>query len=644
MFKWNLRGKTLAGYLAVVFLIVIVGIISIVQSGSLGKKVEYLTKEVAAKVQLAGEIESTILSMQTSVEKFIYQYREEDNRAAEMYIEKVIEVIGKADGVIKTPEQAKIIKEINYLTNEYIDKYRKVVIRYKTLNVNRRNLSSEGRNIQKKLEVFYKRQQLAVVRNFMAARIDLESYIAYNDSLYSDRAKKLLSEILKMIGEKPSKSLEGIKFSIEDFKDDFEGLVLVTAKMDQEVKKTILPLAPRIASLSKKISSKGWNEMEVSRVEVDKKVEATRSAIIAFLIIAIGVALVIGYFSSNQIIKPISKVVNGLKDIAEGEGDLTTRLNVQRNDEVGELARWFNTFIDKLQGIIRDVTQNAETMTMSSAELSALSSQMAEGTENMSGKSNTVATAAEEMSSNMTYVAAAMEEASANISMVANATEQMTSTVSEIAMNSEKGRFITGEAVSQAQNASDSIDRLGHAAMEIGKVTETITDISEQTNLLALNATIEAARAGEAGKGFAVVANEIKELARQTASATGEIRKRIEGIQSSTQGTVTEIKNISEVINNVNEIVTTIATAVEEQSATTKDIAGNVTQASQGLQEVNENVAQSSTVASEIARDISDVNQSSNEMSNSSSQVKLNATNLSKLAEELKEKVGQFKV
>lgn len=234
MFKWNLRGKTLAGYLAVVFLIIIVGIISIVQSGSLGEKVEYLTKDVAAKVQLASEIESTILSMQTSVEKFIYQYREEDNRAAEMYIEKVIDVIEKADGVIKTPEQAKILEEVNYLTNEYIDKYRKVVIRYRALDVSRRNLSSEGRDIQKKLDKFHKRQEIDAIKNFMAARLDVESYIAYNDSLYSDRARKILSETLKMIDGAPSNSMENIKFSIEDFKDDFEGLVSVTDKMDQE--------------------------------------------------------------------------------------------------------------------------------------------------------------------------------------------------------------------------------------------------------------------------------------------------------------------------------------------------------------------------------------------------------------------------
>ncbi len=347
---------------------------------------------------------------------------------------------------------------------------------------------------------------------------------------------------------------------------------------------------------------------------------------------------------SNSVTRPISRVVAGLKDVAEGEGDLTSRLEVKSRDEVGELAYWFNTFMEKLQGMIKNIAGNADTLSKSSSELSNLSEQVSEGSEQMSSKANSVASSGEEMSSNMGSVAAAMEEASTNISVVASSAEEMTATINEIAQNSEKARNITGEAVSRAQDASGKVDELGTAAQEVGKVTETITEISEQTNLLALNATIEAARAGEAGKGFAVVANEIKELARQTAEATHEIKEQIGGIQNSTAGTVKEIEEILKVINDVNEIVSTIATAVEEQSVTTKEIAGNVAQASQGIQEVNENVAQSSAVSTEIAKDIAEVNQTTSEISNSSSQMRLNAKELSKLANELKEMVSRFKI
>ena len=313
-------------------------------------------------------------------------------------------------------------------------------------------------------------------------------------------------------------------------------------------------------------------------------------------------------------------------------------------DELDKMAAWINTFVTRVASIIKNIAKDSEILNNSSADLSSLSAQMSGGAENMAGKSNTVAAAAEEMSSNMNSVAAAMEEAATNVGMVATAAEQMTSTINEIAQNSEKASSITGEAVVQTQSASNKVDELGGAAREIGKVVETITEISEQVNLLALNATIEAARAGEAGRGFAVVANEIKDLARQTAEATLEIKGEIGAIQGATIATVSEIDQISKIINDVNEIVTIIATAVEEQSATTKEIAGNVAQAAQGIQGVNENVSTSSVVASEIAEEITGVNQSASEMSHSSGQVAMSAEELAVMAKKLNEMVGKFRV
>ena len=363
-----------------------------------------------------------------------------------------------------------------------------------------------------------------------------------------------------------------------------------------------------------------------------------------FVPIGIGVMIANFVFMGKTIVARVNKVVDMLKDIAQGEGDLTRRIPASSADEVGQLGHWFNLFAEKIQGIIKTIASNAKTLNDASAELSKLSDQMTTGADNMSGKSNTVAVSAEEMSGNMTAVSATMEQSSTNVNVVATAVEEMTSTVNEIARNSENARSITGEAVSQAKTASDRVQDLGKAAVDINKVTEVITEISEQTNLLALNATIEAARAGEAGKGFAVVANEIKELARQTAQATQEIKKKIDGIQDSSSGTISDIDRIVTVINKVNDIVTAIASAVEEQSVATKEIAGTVAQTAEGIQEVNRNVAQSSQVSEEIAKDIADVNVSAGEMSNSSSQVSLSAQELSKLARQLNALVGKFRV
>lgn len=384
--------------------------------------------------------------------------------------------------------------------------------------------------------------------------------------------------------------------------------------------------------------------IETKESAISESLSAQRnSLIIAILLILLatsgGLAWVV-----QRITKPIRHTGIMLKDVAEGEGDLTHRLDVKTKDELGEMAHWFNIFIGNLQKIVHQVVDNAKRIGNSAVSLAGISDQMNEGAEQTSGKANSVAAAAEQMNANMVTVAAAMEEANTNISLIATAAEEMTATIAEIAKNSEKGNAIVDQAVSQAQVVSKKVAELGRAAQKIGNVTETITEISEQTNLLALNATIEAARAGEAGKGFAVVANEIKELAKQTAMATEQIKSQISGIQGTTEETVTEITEISDIINNVSEIVTTIVTAVEEQSVTTQEIADSVGQASQGTQEVSQNVAQSSNVSKDIARDIAEVHQSADEISTSSSQVKLSAEEVADLAKTLNQLVGRFKV
>lgn len=397
---------------------------------------------------------------------------------------------------------------------------------------------------------------------------------------------------------------------------------------------------------------KGAHEINLDILtNLKKRAEATRAkatrgmavSAVSGLIFTVAVVLLM-FWMQRGIVQPVVRTSEMLRDIAEGEGDMTRRLDAASKDEIGDMARWFNLFIEKIQDVIRGISASAQSLASSSANLSSISSQMSSGTADMSSRAGGVAAAAEEMSANMNSVAAATEEAATNMGLVASATEQMTSTVAEIARNMEKARNITGEAVADAKSASADIDALGHSAQDIGKVTETITEISEQTNLLALNATIEAARAGEAGKGFAVVANEIKELARQTAEATREIRGKIEGIQRSTQGTVTRIQGIGRVIGEIDGIVSTIATAAEEQSVTMREIASNVAQAAQGIQEVTRNVSESSAVSGEIARDIAGVNQAAGEMADGSNLVKMNAGELSRQSEELRALVGRFKV
>lgn len=344
------------------------------------------------------------------------------------------------------------------------------------------------------------------------------------------------------------------------------------------------------------------------------------------------------------IVKSLKALVVNFHDIAEGEGDLTKRIAIQANDEIAELGQCFNTFISKLQGIIRTIAENTATVDTEAQTLSSVAADMARNAEDTSNRSENVATAAEEMSANLNNVASAMEESTTNTNMVASAAEEMTATISQIAENAQNAHEISEKAVKQAETTSKRMVELGASAEAINRVTETITEISEQTNLLALNATIEAARAGEAGKGFSVVANEIKELAKQTATATLDIKRQIDGVQATTSTAVNEIKEISMVINSVNEIVATISTSVGEQSAATEEIANNINQAASGLGEVNENVSQISVVASSITQDIALVNAASGAISTSSNQISNSSTDLQKLAAELKKIVNSFKI
>ena len=382
-------------------------------------------------------------------------------------------------------------------------------------------------------------------------------------------------------------------------------------------------------------------------VAADLEEAAARSLTIAMSFIGAGFAFLVlplTIFLIRSIISPLNRMIGMLKDIAQGEGDLTARLKDTSGTETQELAEWFNKFVEQVHGIIREVAGNSAQVNQASAGLLNLATGLRGASSDMTAKSTNVAAATEEMSSNMNSVASAMEEFSINIGTVATASEEMTATIAEISQNASKAKEITGHAVGKATEASRRVDELGAAAREIDKVTETITAISSQTNLLALNATIEAARAGEAGRGFAVVANEIKELAMQTARATEEIRGKIQGIQGATGVTVSEIQQVSQVINEVDSIVGTIAAAVEEQSVTTRDIADNVGQASQGVQEVNENVSQAESVTRDIAKEVASVSAASEDIAQSAEAVQTSSENLSALARDLNAMVGKFRI
>ncbi len=309
----------------------------------------------------------------------------------------------------------------------------------------------------------------------------------------------------------------------------------------------------------------------------------------------------------------VESILEGVN--AASRGDLTREMTVKGADSIGQMADGLGKFFGNLRGSVRDISQTAQTLASASRELTAVSQQMAANAEETATQANVASAAAEQVSSNITTVS--------------TATEEMGASIKEIAKNANEAAKVATSAVKVAEKTNATVAKLGESSAEIGNVIKVITSIAEQTNLLALNATIEAARAGEAGKGFAVVANEVKELAKQTAKATEDISRKIEAIQGDTKGAVEAIAQIGKIINQINDIQNTIASAVEEQTATTGEISRNVGEAAKG--------------SNEIAQNITGVAQAARSTTEGASNTKTSADELSKIALDLQKLVSQFK-
>lgn len=318
----------------------------------------------------------------------------------------------------------------------------------------------------------------------------------------------------------------------------------------------------------------------------------------------------------DQIAGPLLRVGQGLKEIARGEGDLTRRLPVSGQDEIGQLAEAFNTFVGKLQAMVQSLEQTVNSLDRASNQLNDVAM--------------VVSSASQQTSIQATVMAAASRQVSQNLQIVSSATSGMNLSIREIANSANQAAQVADKAVEASQSSNENVSALSQSGKEIGEVLKVITGVNKQTNLLALNATIEAARSGEAGRGFSVVAGEIKELARQTSHSAEDIGHKIESLQARTLLSAQSIRNIGEVINRIHEIANTIASAVEEQTATTLEMSRNLSEAAKSGEEISSNITNMAQAVGNVSKGAVDIQSA--------------AHSLAGVTQQLKNLMGQFKV
>ncbi|MBF0224393.1 MAG: HAMP domain-containing protein [Desulfobacterales bacterium] len=709
------------GFGIIIGITLIIGIITLIIMNNIDNKTDMLSKEYIPEVQICDEILRDFLLA-------IFDFRGYGLTGEESYLERGMknfnlmkEYIKKAEDLAESSQHLKQLKEKLTIAvaeaNKYEDLLNQTKEKFNVINKSMTTLDEGASEYMKNCYSFLnsqnesmfdeiKNNKDASALNERVKKINLANDIidignsirvanfksqskrelnTMEDALkIFDKIDKVLYELEPMVKKQENKiEIANIHKAADKYSNGMKTLLSAMKELNDLGKKRE-HVVDNFREILTQIAKAGIdNTIIISNETVHSITNGLMTIIVGFIIaIVLGIMFSLGITSA--ITKPIIKIASFVKTF--GTGDLSSTLDIDTKDEIGDMTRELNRAITNLRNIMKKLADTSNGLSGSSEELSSVSSQMAASAEEMTKQSDTVAAASEQISASVGTVASAAEQASSSVSNIAAMTEEMSSTFSnvanssnetarnvdgmahsseeiasnintiaaaieemtaslnEVSKNTAKGSRVSQNANKRAQDINERMEVLVNASKQIGKVVGVIKDIADQTNMLALNATIEAAGAGEAGKGFAVVAGEVKELAKQSAEATDEIAGQVENIQNSTNEAVAAIEEISKIINEIAGINETIASAVEEQTATAseisksvannaktvKDVSNNAKKSAQLVQEIAKSVGDSSIAAAEIAKHVDELSSGVREVANSSNEAAKGVHDISK--------------